>query len=60
MLWQKTYRQTDGKKKLDFLDGKQQVQAVSSRPEVFLRKVVFKICSKFSREHPYVGVGVLL
>ena len=26
--------------------------AVSSRPEVFLRKVVLKICSKFTGEHP--------
>ena len=41
----------------------------SSRPEVFLRKGILKICNKFTGEHPcrsmisaksYFGMGVLL
>ena len=41
----------------------------SSRPDMFLRKGVLKICSKFTGEHPcrnvisiksYFGMGVLL
>ena len=30
----------------------------SSRPEVFLGKSVLKICSKFTGEHPYIGVNL--
>ena len=32
--------------------GKLSSKSRSSRPEVFLRKGVLKICSKFTREHP--------
>ena len=45
------------------------VMTISSPPDMFLRKGVLKICSKFTGEHPcrnvisiksYFGMGVLL
>ena len=32
------------------------IKCTSSHPEVFLRKCVLKICSKFTGEHPFVEV----